>query len=122
MEQALLALYCVGSVVVAIPLLLSSQYAGDLASTTSGKILVAAILAMAFGALSAARDPWSGRLLIQVVIVFTALAALAIIYRLVAEAGLHPHDRARFLLPFALAMPVLLALFYPRQSSRQGLP
>ena len=115
-EQALLAFYVFGSVVVALALVLG--HAGDLAATTSGKVLAAAILAIGFGALSAARDPWHGRVAIQVVIVFNLLATLAIVYRLAAESAQHPHDKAWFLLPFALGMPLLLALFYPRRQSR----
>ncbi len=51
--------------------------------------------------------------MIQVLIVFTALSALAIVYRLVAER--HSHDPAWIVLPFAIAAPALLAYFYPRR-------
>jgi peptidoglycan/LPS O-acetylase OafA/YrhL len=110
--QILLVLYAVGSVVIAIPLLLAFGHAGELAATTSGKILAAALLAMGFGALAAAREPWRNRLMIQVVMAFTTLSSLAIVYRLVFEN--HPHDPALLLLPLAVAVPVLLAIFYPR--------
>ena len=113
--QILLVLYAVGSVAVAVPLLLAFAHAGDLADTTSGKILAAALLALGFGALAAARDPWRNRLLIQVVMAFTALSSLAIVYRLAFED--HPNDPSRILLPLALAAPVLFALFYPRRPS-----
>jgi hypothetical protein len=110
--QFLLVLYAAGSVVVAIPLLFAFGNAGDLADTTSGKVLAAALLAMALGALLAARDPWANRVLIPVLIAFTAMSALAIVYRLAFEE--HVNDPAWMVLPFAVAAPALLTLFYPR--------
>jgi 4-amino-4-deoxy-L-arabinose transferase-like glycosyltransferase len=110
--QTLLVLYAAGSVAVAIPLLFAFPGAGDLADTTSGKILAAALLAMALGALAAARDPWSNRVLILVVGAFTAMSALAIMYRLAFEE--HSGDPAWLVLPFAIAAPLLFAVFYPR--------
>ena len=110
--QMLLVLYAVGSVAFAIPLIFAFAHAGDLANTTSGKILAAALLAMALGALAAARNPWENRVMVLVVIAFTSFSALAIAYRLVF--GEHPSDPAWIVLPFAIAAPVLFALFYPR--------
>jgi hypothetical protein len=109
----LLFLYFLGSVAIAIPLVFNVAHAGNLSGTTSGKVLAAALVAMGVGALGAARDPGGQGLMIRVLIVFTALAACAVIYRLVAER--HYHDPAWIVLPFALAAPVLLAYFYPRQ-------
>ena len=111
--QILLVLYAIGSVAVAIPLLFAFAHAGDLAHTTSGKILAAALLALAFGALLAARDPWQSRVLIDVIIAFTSMTVLAILYRLVVQ-GDHTSDPAWMVLPFAIAAPVLFGLFYPR--------
>ncbi len=113
--RILLIVYAVGSVAIAVPLLFTFGHAGDLADTTSGKILAGALLAMGFGALVAARDPWRDRLMIQVVMAFTALSAMAIVYRLAFED--HPVFPTLILLPFAVAAPVLLALFYPRRPS-----
>jgi hypothetical protein len=110
--QLLLVLYAAGSIVVAVPVLFAFGHAGDLANTTSGKVLAAALLAMALGALLAARDPWGNRVLIPVLIAFTAMSALAIAYRLAFEG--HTHDPAWMVLPLAVAAPVLLAVFYPR--------
>lgn len=112
MTQLLLVLYAAGSVAVAIPLLFAFANAGDLADTTSGKVLAAALLAMALGSLLAARDPWGNRVLILVLIAFTAMSALAIAYRLAFRE--HANDPAWIVLPLAIAAPVLLALFYPR--------
>ena len=111
-SRILLVVYAVGSVAVAIPLLFAFSHAGDLADTTSGKVLAAALLAMAFGALVAARDPWQHRSVVLVIIAFTSLSALAIVYRLVF-AG-HTADPAWMVLPLAVAAPVLLTVFYPR--------
>jgi peptidoglycan/LPS O-acetylase OafA/YrhL len=111
--RILLVVYAVGSVAVAARLVLVFGHAGDLADTTSGKILAAALVAMGLGALAAARDPWRNRLMIQVVIGFTALASLAIAYRLAFED--HPAYPTMVLLALAVAAPVLLALFYPRR-------
>jgi hypothetical protein len=113
--RMLLVVYAVGSVAIAIPLLLSFGDAGDLADTTSGKILAAALLAIGFGALAASRDPWRQRLMIQVVMAFTALSSVAIAYRLAFED--HPVFPTLILLPFAAAAPVLFVLFYPRGPS-----
>jgi len=113
--RMLLVVYAIGSVAIPIPLLLSFGNAGDLADTTSGKILAAALLAIGFGALAASRDPWRHRLMIQVVMAFTTLSSLAIAYRLALED--HPVFPTLILLPFAVAAPVLFALFYPRRPS-----
>lgn len=110
--RLLLLLYAVGSIAVAVPLTFAFAHAGELADTTSGKILAAALLALALGALVAARDPWQNRVMILVVIAFTAFSALAIAYRLAF--GGHVEDPAWMVLPFAVAAPVLFALFYPR--------
>jgi hypothetical protein len=112
--KALLVVYFVGSVGIALPLLFSLGRAGDLVQTTSGKILGAAVLSLGVGALMAARDPWRNRVLIQVLVLFTSLSALAIAYRLVVEH--RPDDPARFLLVPAVAAPILFIVFYPRPS------
>ena len=50
--------------------------------------------------------------MILVLIVFTTLAAFAILSRLIGDQ--HRHDPAAILLPFVVACPVLFAIFYPR--------
>jgi hypothetical protein len=112
--RVILVLYAVGSVAVAVPLVLDLTGAGELAGTTSGKILAAAILSLAFGAALAARDPWRDRTVVKVLIAFTALAALAILSRLLFHDESYAVDPAWMVLPFAIAAPVLLAVFYPR--------
>jgi len=110
--RLVLIVYAIGSVAIAVRLLFSVGAVGQLANSTSGKILVGAILALALGAVLAARDPWRQRLTIQVVMVFTGISSLAIAYRVAFEG--YRHDPAWLLLPLAVAVPVLLGLFYPR--------
>ena len=113
-ERVVLLLYALGSVAVAVPLVLDLTGAGELAGTTSGKILAAAVFSLGFGAAMAARDPWQNRLMIQVLIAFTALAAIAILSRLLFHNEHYRIDPAWVVLPFAVAAPVLLGVFYPR--------
>ena len=110
MARVLLVIYVVGTVAVALPLVLN--LAGELSDSTSGKVLAAALIALGAGAALAIRDPWADRRMIQVLIVFTGLATLAILYRLAFEH--HSPDLAWYVLPFSVAAPVLFAVFYPR--------
>ena len=112
--RVVLLLYALGSVAVAVPLVLDLTGAGELAGTTSGKILAAAVFSLGFGAAMAARDPWRNRVMIQVLIAFTALAALAILSRLLFHTEPYSVDPAWLVLPLAVVATVLLALFYPR--------
>jgi multisubunit Na+/H+ antiporter MnhE subunit len=109
--RALLIVYALGCIAVAVPLLLGVESTGNLTGTTSGRILAAAILALSFGAAMASRDPWQNRLFVQVLIVFSALAALAIVYRIVTH---HiPGDPALIVLPLTIAAGALFVAFYP---------
>jgi hypothetical protein len=112
--KVLLVLYAIGSVAVVIPLLLGLPGSGELGGTTSGKVLCAALLALGIGAALAARDPWKNRIMIQVLMAFTAFAALAIATRILFHDEPYSIDPAWFVLPFAVAAPVLFAVFYPR--------
>jgi hypothetical protein len=93
-----------------------------LAGTTSGKILgLASLLSLAYGTLKAARDPGRSVLFIQVLIVFTSLAAPALVYRLFAEG--HSHDVVTWLLLIpALAVPALFPAFYPAEPEDRREP
>jgi hypothetical protein len=110
--RILLAVYFVASLAVAFPVALGIGRAGELAGTTSGRILAAAIVSLGIGAMLAATDPRRHRAVILVLIVFTTLAALAIASRLIADE--HRNDPAAIVLPFVIACPVLFAIFYPR--------
>jgi hypothetical protein len=112
--RILLGLYALGSFAVVVPLLLDLPGAGDLAGTTSGKILAAAVFSLGLGAALAARDPWRNRLVIQIIMAFTALAALAILWRLMFDDKAYDVDPAWMVFPIACAAPVLFAVFYPR--------
>jgi len=108
--RTLLVLYALGSLAVTIPLVL--DLAGDLSSTTSGKILAAALLAMGAGAALAVRDPWEHRAVIQVLIAFLGLAAVAILYRLLFEG--HSVLPTASLFTVDVVAAALLTAFYPR--------
>ena len=108
--RVLLVIYALGSVAVAIPLVL--DLAGDLSATTSGKILAAALLAMGVGAALAVRDPWEHRAVIQVLLPFLGMAAFAILYRLLFEG--HAVLPTATLLVLDVAAAALFAIFYPR--------
>jgi hypothetical protein len=108
----LLIIYAAGTVLVAMPFALALSNVGNLAETTSGRVLAGALLALGFGALMASRDPQRHRLVIQMLIVFASLGALSIASRLAF--GDHTRDPAWLLLPATVAMLVLLVYFYPR--------
>ncbi|HQF52875.1 MAG TPA: hypothetical protein PLE63_08070 [Thermoleophilia bacterium] len=113
--RILLAVYATSSVGIAAVLALGLPGTGDLSGTTSGHILSAAILALAFGAARAVRDPWESRVVVQVIIAFTAMATVMIAAHAVAHSHGGP-DRAWVLVPLSLACPLLFAVFYPTPS------
>lgn len=116
--RIVLIAYAFGSPVVAAAVAFGLGDAGNLADTTSGKILASALLALGYAAFVAARDPWRHRLIVQVLIVFTALATLSILYRLAFGPEYHrlyALDPAWYALPFAAVPPILLLLLYPRR-------
>jgi hypothetical protein len=112
--RVLLVLYAIGSAAIGLALLLAFPGTGELSGTTSGKVLAAALFALGFGAVMAVRDPWRDRLVIQILIAFTTMASLAIIVRLLLHDEPYAVDPAWMVLPFGVAAPVLLAVFYPR--------
>jgi hypothetical protein len=114
MTRVLLALYVLGSIAVIVPLVL--DLAGDLSATTSGKVLAAALAALAVGAALAVRDPWAGRAVVRVLVVFLSLAALALLYRLLFET--HPLFPTAAVLAVDVAGALLFAAFYPRPPDR----
>jgi hypothetical protein len=120
--RVLLVLYAAGSAAIVVPLVLDVPRAGELAGTTSGKILAAAILTLGLGAASAIRDPWRNRIVINMIIAFTALSALAILTRLLFHEEPYAVDPAWIVLPLAVAAPVLFGVFYPTPDGGQTHP
>ena len=112
--RILLILYALGSLAIALNLLLSGPGSGDIAWSTSGKILAAATFALGFGAAMASRDPWQNRLVIQILIVFMACTTLAIVYRMLTHGEDDPGESTWIVLAAAAAAPALFAVFYPR--------
>jgi peptidoglycan/LPS O-acetylase OafA/YrhL len=105
--------YALACVTVALPLIFTLGPAADVTNGTSVRLLGAALLAFSVGALAVARYPRRNRALLQVEITFTALTALFLMYRLIADHN--PNDRAWFLLPPVLIGLALLVLLYPRR-------
>ena len=123
--RIVLVTYALGSPVIAAAVAFGLGNAGNLADTTSGKILASALLALGYAAFIASRDPWRHRLIVQVLVVFTVLATLAIVYRLAfgpAYHGLYTRDSAWYVLPVAAALPVLFVLLYPRRPLGDASP
>jgi len=121
--QVVLWVYVAGSVVGGLMMLAGRIGNVDdvhLAATTTGKILgLGSLVALAYGAMRAALDPLRNKVVIQVLIIFTSLAALALIYRLFGEGHDHNITTWLLLLP-AIAGPALMALLYPYQSRDAG--
>jgi hypothetical protein len=111
--RTLLWSYALGAVLVANPVAFAFGSAGELAGTTSGKALAGALVVLGHGALRAARDPWRHRVVVQMLILFAALAALAVSYRLVFERQ-HERGPAALVMVVCVAAVVLLLRFYPR--------
>jgi hypothetical protein len=110
--------FAFGSPVISAAVAVGRGDAGNLADTTSGKVLASALLALGYAAFTASRDPWRHRLIVRVLIVFTALATLSILYRLAFGPAYHhayARDPAWYVLPFAMAPCVLFLLLYPRR-------
>ncbi len=109
--RVLLVAYFLASVAVAVPVAMGIDRAGELAGTTSGKILAAAIVALGLGALLAATDPRRHRVVVLMLMAFTTLSALAILSRVIGDE--HRNDPAAVLLPFVAACPVVFAFLFP---------
>lgn len=80
---------------------------------TMAKMLGAALLALAVGSLLAARDPLRHRVIVQMEIVYTALSAAVLAYRLLRFPALTPDIAWVWLALFALFC-LLFSVTYPR--------
>lgn len=102
-------------VAFALPLIFELGPAETVTNGTSVRVLGAALLSLAVGALSAAKDPRRNRIILRVEILFTALTAGFLAYRLFTD---HiAHDRAWFVLPPVAICLILLLVLYPRSDA-----
>jgi hypothetical protein len=99
-------------VAFALPLILQLGPAQTVTNGTSVRVLGAALLSLAVGAFSAAKNPCPNRIVMRVEIVFTALTAVFLIFRLSTDHV--AHDRAWLVLPPVVICLVLLLVLYPR--------
>jgi len=106
-----------GCVVIAVPLIFRLGPAETVTNATSVRILGGALMALAFGAFSAAKDPRRYLVILRVEIVFTALTAAFLTYRLLTDDI--AQDRTWLVLPPVAACMLLLLLLYPRARSKQ---
>jgi peptidoglycan/LPS O-acetylase OafA/YrhL len=110
--QLLYGAACVG---VAFALIFRLGPAENVTNATSARILGAALLSLAVGAFSTVREPRRHRVMLRVEIVFAALTAVFLIYRLVADDN--PLDAAWLLLPPVVMCVILLIVLYPRHDA-----
>lgn len=110
--------YAAVSVLAGIALTFSLGPVSHATNQTTARIVGAALLAMAVGAVAAARDPEGNRTMLRVEIVFTVLAALDLVRKLVADEG--GQGRTWALLIGLIAGSVVLAWLYPAAKERQG--
>lgn len=96
---------------VAVPLIFEVGPAASVTNGTSVRILASGLLALAFGAFSAARDPRHNRLVLRIEIVFCALTTGFLAYKLLTDSLQHNH--ALIVLPPAILCLALLVALYP---------
>ena len=102
-------------VVLAIPLVFHLGPATTVTNATSVRVLGAALLAFAVGAFAAAKDPAGHRVVLRMEIVFTALTAGFLVFRLLTDRI--SHDRAWLVLLPVAACLVFLIVLYPRKDA-----
>jgi len=102
--------YAIVCALAAVPLLLALGPVAHAANQTSVRLLGGALLAFAVGALAVARDPVRNRALLQAELVFTGVATLSLLWRLVSDGS---QARTWVLLLGVGAALVLLAALYP---------
>jgi len=115
--RAIQLLFGAACVEVAVALIFELGPAETVTNGTSVRILGAALIALAFGAFSTVKDPYRHRTVFRIEIVFTALTAVSLIYRLVTDH--HTYDPAWLLLPPVVTCLVLLLVFAPRSGDEK---
>lgn len=108
--QLVYALACLGA---GLALIFDIGPAAHVTNGTSVRVLGAALLSFGIGALTTIREPQRDRALLKVEIVFTALTAVSLAYRLVVDHNVH--DRAWLVLLPVIVCLALLAALYPRE-------
>jgi hypothetical protein len=113
-----LVLHFIVAVVFAVPLLLFAYRFAHWVNwhpfdPTMAKMIGAAMAGLGVGSLLAARDPLKHRVIVQMEIVYTFVASVAVLYRLVRFSDATPHFAW---VPFAATTVffVLFSLTYPR--------
>jgi len=112
-----LVLYALTCIAFAVPLLFFLGWGSSLVhwyglDPTAGKLMGAALAALAVGSLVAATDPARHRIVVLTQLVFTGLAALALGYRLFLGPG-HTHDVGWVILALLALFTLAFAAFYP---------
>jgi hypothetical protein len=112
-----LILYALTCLVFAVPLLFFLGWGSGLVhwyelDPTVGKLMGAALAALAVSSFLAAMDPARHRFVVLTQLVFTALAALALGYRLLLGPG-HTHDVGWVILGLLTLFTLLFVAFYP---------
>jgi hypothetical protein len=102
-------------VAVAVPLIFELGPAATVTNGTSVRVLGAALLALAVGAFSSAEHARRHWVTLRVEIVFNALTAGFLLYRILVDHLVH--DRAWIVLPPVAVGLVLLLVLYPYGSS-----
>jgi len=110
--------FAVVGVLAGIALTFSLGPVSHATNQTTARIVGAALLAMAVGAVAAARDPEANRTMLRVEIVFVVLAALDLVHKLVVDEGGRGSTWA--LLVGLIAGSVLLIWLYPAAKERRG--
>lgn len=104
-----LYLYGIGGLAVAVPLMLLLGPAAHATNATTVRLFGAALFALAFGALAAAREPARHRIVLLMEIAFTALASLVLTFKVLIHHSHRGFDERDYLfLALTLACLILL--------------
>ena len=113
-RQALVAVqfaFAVLAVIAGIALTFALGPVSDAINQTTARVVGAALLALAVGALAAARDPAGNRAMVRVEIVFTVLCALDLAHKLAIDEG--GRVIVWLLLASLIVGAIALAVLYP---------
>lgn len=119
-----LYVYAAGGLVLSVPLMLLLGPSAHATNATTVRLFGAALFALAFGALAAAREPARHRTVLLMEVAFTALATLVLTFKVLIHHS-HPgfDERDYLFLALTLACLVLLLSTFPygeKRSDRGG--